>query len=83
MFAFIKKLFGVNEVVTPVAVDAKVEAVNTVPYKVEAPVVAAPAPVVVAAKKAAPAKKAPAAKKAPVAKKPAAKTQKSKAKPAV
>jgi hypothetical protein len=94
MFAFIKKLFGTKpaEVAAP-AVDTKVEAANSAPYKVETPTEVAVKAVIEAsvpaekkpapkkqqfAKKAPAAKKPAAAKKAPAAKKPAA----PKAKPA-
>ena len=79
MFGFLKKLFGGDTETNKAAgvqieqapvVDAKVEAANQAPYKVETPV--APAPVV----EAAPAPVAEVAKKAPVKKKPQAATPK-------
>ena len=87
MIGFIKKLFGSKpaEVAAPV-VDARVEAANSAPYKVETPAEVAVQAVVEAS---APAKKKPApkkqqfAKKAPAAKKPAVKKPAApKAKPA-
>ena len=75
MFGFLKKLFGSDTETNKAAgvqveqspvVDAKVEAANQAPYKVETPV--APAPVV----EAAPAPVAEVAKKAPAKKKPQA-----------
>jgi hypothetical protein len=75
MFGFLKKLFGSDtetnkaagvQIEQELVVDAKVEAANQAPYKVETPV--APAPVV----EAAPAPVAEVAKKAPAKKKPQA-----------
>lgn len=89
MFGFLKKLFGSDAETNKAAgvqveqspvVDAKVEAANQAPYKVETPV--APVPVV----EAAPAPVAEVAKKAPAKKKPQAaksKTEKVAKKPAV
>jgi hypothetical protein len=74
MFGFLKKLFGSDAETNKAAgvqieqapvVDAKVEAANQAPYKVETPAAPAPAPV------AAPVAKAP-AKKKPQAVKPKA-----------
>lgn len=66
MFKSIKEFFFGKEVAAP-AGDAKVEAVNAAPYKVEPPVLTE----VVTKPKAAPKAKAPAAKAAPAKAKPA------------
>ena len=79
MFGFLKKLFGGDTETNKAAgvqieqapvVDAKVEAANQAPYKVETPV--APAPVVEAAPAPVVAPVAEVAKKAPAKKKPQA-----------